>query len=685
MKNNFFKNTAIILAVMVSSVANAALTFPVDYSSFFATAAVNSGGTTLETGNTAAVGTWAVGNAGVNAANPTISTNNLSYSNYIDNNKGKKISLASLIAGSTARTSVYYLTSSTSELTSGPYYLSFMLNVSAVSGSALNIISFGNASAGGSLRGRLYIKSVTGGFQLGATIDGSPLNYYSTTTLTTGTTYLVVLKQKIDLASATAGSGTTSIFINPVIGDPEPATPNATATETAAVTGLDCIKSIAVSQNIGVAAEIAGLRLSTSWADVCKPMAAPKLTTPTASAASSATTSGFTANWTAVSNAQGYDVKVYQNASLIKTVNAAGQSASSVAVSGLTSSLPCSFTVTAVGDGISFSNSDPSTGQTVILPIDYSNFFSTSAVNASATTLETGNSAALGTWALAGTANGSNPVINANDLSYSTYIDNSAAQKISLLSDVTATRNSLFYITSSVTDMTSGPYYLSFLLKVNAAPSSTATFITFANTNAGGQRGRVNMMSIGAGFQLGASLTGSTVYYPTTLAFATTYLVVLKQQITVNSTGTAGVNTDGSATTSIFVNPVLGAAEPAPNATKSESAVNSLDCIKSIIISQQPGLGAELSGLRFSTNWSDVVAASPATGIRNIGSEQLIFANKTLVAPEAGNFELYTLQGMRILSIQNKKQVGLTFAKGIYLVKFNSQSGTSITQKIVLE
>jgi hypothetical protein len=177
MKKHFLKTSMLCLLCLTSFTTYAVVTFPLDQSNFFAASAINSGGTTIETGNTAAVGTWAVGNVGTNASNPTISTNNLSYSNYIDNNAGKKISLASLTTGSTARTSVYYITSSTTELTSGPYYFSFLLNVSSISGSALNLLSFGNASTGGSLRGRLYIKSVTGGYQLGATIDGSPLNY----------------------------------------------------------------------------------------------------------------------------------------------------------------------------------------------------------------------------------------------------------------------------------------------------------------------------------------------------------------------------------------------------------------------------------------------------------------------------------------------------------------------------
>lgn len=676
MKKITFLFSCILLSVIT---ANAAVSFPVDYTSFFATSAINSNGTSLETGNAAAVGTWAVGNAGTNAVSPTVATNNLSYSTYIDNNAGKKISLASLAAGSTARTTAYYLTSTTTELTAGPYYLGFLLNVSSVTGSALNIISFGNASTGGSLRGRLYIKAVTGGYILGATIDGSPLNYYTTDTLALGVTKLIVLKHKIELASSTAGSGTTSIFINPTPGNAEPASANATATESAAVTGLDCIKSVVVSQNVGVTAEIGGIRMGTSWDDVVKSAGGPKLATPVVSATTAITSNGFTVNWTPVTNAFGYTVKVYQNSSLVRTTNVSGQSASSVAISGLSNALVYTYTVTAVGNVTNFSNSDASAIQKVIMPLNYSTFFAPSAVGSGETVLETGNAAAVGTWALAGTANGSNPAINANDLSYSNYIDNMASKKISLLSDVSAQRTSLFYLTSSATDLTAGTYYVSFLLRVNTPPTTSgSTLLSFTNSSTGGQRGRLNIMGFGNGFQLAASLTGSSAYYSSTLAFGTTYLVVLKQQISIASA------TAGEATNSIFINPVIGESEPAANAEKFESGITSLDCIKGIAINQQPGLGAEIAGLRFSTNWNDLIVSSTTTNFEMKNDSDLKILNDMVVAPEVGRFRIYNIQGVCVLQSVNQKELQLSLTKGIFIIQFTVINGKSLYRKVIL-
>ncbi len=689
MKKFTLKHILGLVVLFVSTnILNAAVTFPLDYTNFFAVSAINTGGTTLESGNAAAVATWAVGALGTNAVNPSVSANNLNYSNYIDNNAGKKISLASLATGSTARTSVYYLTNSAIDLTSGPYYLSFLLNVSSVSGSALNLISFGNASAGGSFRGRLYIKAVTGGYILGATIDGSPLNYYTADTLKLGITKLIVLKHKIDLASATAGSATTSIFVNPVPGAAEPVAPNATATETAAVSGLDCIKSIVVSQNVGVAAEIAGLRMGTTWEDVVKLAGGPKLTTPTLLATTSITSTGFTANWTPVANALSYDVKVYQNGVLIKTTHVAGQSASTALITGLQNVFAYSYSVTAIGDGPTYSNSDASTLQKGILPLNYSTFFASTAVNTDGATLETGNASAVNTWTLAGTGNGTNPVISTSDLSYSNYVDNAVGKKISMLSDISAQRTSLFYLTSSATDLTTGTYYLSFLLRVNTPPTTSgSTLISFVNSNTGGQRGRLNIMGFGTGYQLAASLTGSSVYYPSTLTLGTTYLIILKQEITVASA------TAGEATNSVFINPVLGESEPLANATKTESGITSLDCIKGIAFNQQPGLNAEIAGLRLSSNWENAIKNTPS-GISNPKTQTLhlsvISSKEWLINLSeingTGRLTVIDMQGKTVLKrdVQGGtfSHLNVNLPKGLYAVTLNA--GTKIYRTKVL-
>ncbi|NDP21552.1 MAG: hypothetical protein GZ091_10790, partial [Paludibacter sp.] len=361
------KITFLYLTFMsIVSLVNAAVTLPVTSSTFFATSAVNANTTDLEVGSTSALKTWyLIGTA--NGASPTISTNDLTYSNYVDNSVGTKIALLSTITA--ARTSWFQLTSAAADLPGGgtTYYLSFLLNVSSAPSSYQLLLNFINVTTSGGARGRIQIKANAASGAIGYYLQ--PLVYASggvvTSLIPFNTSHLIVMKYVITTASSPAnttnGTATVTIFVDPTIGATETSS-TSTVTETS-IANLDCIKSLVINQQPGLGAQIAGLRFSTSWADVCKASAAPKLTTPTTSAATSLSSTGFTANWTAVANASSYDVKVYQNGTYIKTTNASGQSASSVAITGLSNFLTYTYTVTAKGDVTNYGDSDPSAAQ----------------------------------------------------------------------------------------------------------------------------------------------------------------------------------------------------------------------------------------------------------------------------------------------------------------------------------
>ena len=339
--------------------SRAVVTFPLDYNNFFAASAINSNGTQLETGNANAVGTWTVGAAG-SASNPTVATNNLSYSTYVDNNSGKKISLPSLASG-TARTSFFYITSSAADLTANTYYLGFLINTSATPSSGVIFLNLGDGTPG-TQRGRILIKQNTGntGYLIQASVDGSPTA--TTNSISYNSTHFIALKYQITTAGASGAAASMTLFVDPTIGSSEPSS-TFTISDTG-ISSLSCIKSLTVTQQIGLVTEIAGLRMGSTWADVCKAAAAPKLTTPTISVANPVTASGFTANWSPVTNAISYDVKVYQNASLVSTTNVSGQSSSSMDIPGLSNFLTYTYSVTAKGDGSNYADSDPSTVKT---------------------------------------------------------------------------------------------------------------------------------------------------------------------------------------------------------------------------------------------------------------------------------------------------------------------------------
>jgi hypothetical protein len=88
-----------------------------------------------------------------------------------------------------------------------------------------------------------------------------------------------------------------------------------------------------------------------------------QLATPTVKSPGGVSTTGFTANWTALaalSGATGYDVKIYDASnSLVSTHNAVGETTATLAITGLSlvKNANYTYTVTAIGDGTLKTNS----------------------------------------------------------------------------------------------------------------------------------------------------------------------------------------------------------------------------------------------------------------------------------------------------------------------------------------
>jgi len=93
-----------------------------------------------------------------------------------------------------------------------------------------------------------------------------------------------------------------------------------------------------------------------------------KLTTPVLTLGPiAATNQGFTAQWAAVNNASSYSVNIYQGSTLITGLTGlTGITGTTVGVTGLVSNTTYSYTVTAIGDGISYANSDESSKSSTI-------------------------------------------------------------------------------------------------------------------------------------------------------------------------------------------------------------------------------------------------------------------------------------------------------------------------------
>jgi hypothetical protein len=272
------KTTTFLAMCIAATMAQAAVNFPLNYSTIFATSATN--GNVLELSTTQAVNTWSQGNFSktTGIASPSVENSTMSYSTYIDNNKGKTIllnSTSSTYTNAYIGNSAFTLTTSTTDLVAGTYYLSFLLNVSEaqnINSNTAAIIGFDKYSNGSSPRGRVSIMPSTINaateYKLYPGTAGSLTELAAATGLVYGTTYLIVLKYQIITASSTAAECAVSLFVNPTIGAVEPSTIY-TVLNTG-VSNADCIRSYTVFQQPGLTAKIAGIRLSTSWSEVVK-------------------------------------------------------------------------------------------------------------------------------------------------------------------------------------------------------------------------------------------------------------------------------------------------------------------------------------------------------------------------------------------------------------------------------
>lgn len=372
------KITFFILLSLVCLKGKAAL--PYDWNNFFAASAINSGGTTLETGVSGVLNTWYNGSV-TGGANPTLVTpSDLSYTdgtsaNYIDNNTGKAIYINS---PATARNSIFYLTSA--GYTTGTYYVSFLLNVASGTAPSVTtlLMNFNQSSTGSSAYGRIYIKQSTNntGFVLTTNSYNGNVSVASSE-LSYGTTHLIILKY---VMSASPASAQAFLFIDPTLAGSE-GTPTLTAD--AYTTGALTVKGLVIQSIPSFNGKIAGLRLSSTWADAAKAASvATPLSTPTGITTTSTGSSSFSASWDAVAGAASYSVKTYiGGTNLINTTNVA--SGTSTTVSGLMSGLDYTYKVIAIGDGVTNGDSPASspisvstTGKVASITTDFSDIAS---------------------------------------------------------------------------------------------------------------------------------------------------------------------------------------------------------------------------------------------------------------------------------------------------------------------
>jgi hypothetical protein len=150
--------------------------------------------------------------------------------------------------------------------------------------------------------------------------------------------------------------------------------------------------------------------------------------------------------------------------------------------------------------------------------------------------------------------------------------------------------------------ITSGSIYTSFLINLTSATSGGDYFFAAYSsaTSGGGFNGRIFAKASGAGYVLGLTKSSTTVYDTTVRNFNTTYLVVLKNQISATTT------TDDNV--SIWVDPALASSEGTAllnsNAGNDITAVVGFD---GVVIRQGSGTPAgKIDSILVGTTWADV-------------------------------------------------------------------------------
>ena len=248
------------------------------------------------------------------------------------------------------------------KVNSGVVYMSYLYKGDGNQGqSQSEIIGLANGTSNSSVKAWAgkQADQTKNPFRLGVTrisTTGGEIQWCDAPTIEANTVTLVVLKYDFDTQAA-------SLFINPTIGSTEEPTANAIDSDKG--TAKTSLAYLMFKHNGKSVANftVGSIRVSTTWAEaVAKKSDAvlPALATPVAGAASTIGAEEFTANWTAVENAIGYKVKVYAGENEIALQSVMGQAAVSAIFANMPIATELTYTVTAVGDGVAYDDSEES-------------------------------------------------------------------------------------------------------------------------------------------------------------------------------------------------------------------------------------------------------------------------------------------------------------------------------------
>ncbi|MDO9634089.1 MAG: fibronectin type III domain-containing protein [Paludibacter sp.] len=510
--------------------------------------------------------------------------------------------------------------------------------------------------------------------------------------------FFIVLKSYVE---STAANCVSSIFINPLVGsESEPSAYATDATSTANVrTSLQTIQ-FKVNGSSKEVFRVGGVRVSSTWEEAvaAKSTAAVPLDAPTVGVATSVGAESFTANWTAVANATGYTVRIYQGEDLKGSHDADGQSTESLKISGLWVETTYTYKVIAKGDAVDFLNSEESTASVEFTTLEGLTSINTVLNDETWGTLyNSGNQPSLGAFpSSTGLSNGFD-LINAFLYDITKYDFRDERKQYGLRVDrATAGGMIVFPVVKSIEQMeihaVPGGTPRDFVLK-ELVGSIWTTVGTYAQTSPDYNVFIIPISrTLPTKFRIENPASGQSTFYQIITRTTNPTLLdapVIGVATAVNSTHftaqwTAVTNATGykvrvyEGTT--LVKTVEASGQPTQSIQVTDLTAETEYTYKVLAVGD--------GFVDYADSYLSVASEPVTTGITsvldNLSIPKLLVAGKSITASERGTFEIYNLQGSQVYQVKNANSVDTNLSTGLYIMKFTNEAGKQLIQKITI-
>ena len=504
---------------------------------------------------------------------------------------------------------------------------------------------------------------------------------------------VVLLVIKYDFSNLTA-----SFYINPTLNADKPDVPAATNNNGTGRTSLNNLWFRAQGTSM-FNYMVSGARLSTTWAEAVavKSESAVPLAAPVVGSASSIGAESFTANWTAVTNATGYAVKVYQGETLQGTYDADGQSTESLFIKGLLTNTTYTYKVIAKGDAIDYSNSEESLASAEFTTLEGLTSINTAFNDETWGTLYTSENQPAAAAFPSSYHNGFD-ILNTFLYDITRYDSRGERKEYGLRMDRMS--NGGMVVLPTVKSLEQ--------IEIHAIPGGAPRSVTLKELVDG------VWTTVGT-YEMTSSVDYTEFIIPLSRAVPTKLRIenagtgqVTLYQIITRTTNPALLDAPAvGVATSVNATHFTANWTAVANATGYKVRVyQGTTLVKTVDVSGQSAESVQVTGLDPETEYTYKVlavgdnfvdyadsylsaASAPITtgitsGTESLSAFKLTVSGKSIQASETGTFEVYSLQGAKVYQVKNAAVAETGLPKGLYILQFTHANGKQTTQKITI-